>query len=113
MKKQFDISTAKKIISEYADKINFYMKQNELLKGQMDDITTTLNINKNILYNQLLDNPGCIDYASVINQLKNENERISERNSKLNLEKEAIESKVKNLKNFILDFIKEKIILFI
>lgn len=95
MKKQFDTSTAKKIISEYADKINFYMKQNETLKSQMEDMTTTLNINKNILYKQLLDNPNCKDYSTIINELKNENERISQRNTVLNIEKEALESKVK------------------
>lgn len=94
MKKIFDSSTAKKIISEYADKINFYMKQNEVLKAQLDDMTTTLNINKNILYAQLLDNPQSKDYISVLTQLKAENDRVSQKNQELNIEKEKIESKV-------------------
>lgn len=97
MKKQFDILTAKKIISDYADKINFYMKQNESLKSQMEDMTITLNINKNILYNQLLNNPGFTDFATIIDELKNENERYSQRISKFNIEKESLEKKVGNL----------------
>lgn len=94
MKKKFDALTAKKIINEYADKINFYMKQNEVLKAQLDDMTTTLNINKNILYSQLLDNPQGKDYISVLTQLKAENDRVSEKNQELNKEKEILESKV-------------------
>jgi len=100
--KKSEISTAKKIINEYADKINFYMKQNEVLKSQLEDMTTTLNINKNILYNQLLDNPKSKDYASVLNELKFENERVFQKNMELNKEKENLESKVKINNNFLL-----------
>ena len=94
MKKKCDISTAKKIINQYADKINFYMKQNEVLKAQLDDMTTTLIINKDILYSQLLDNPQSRDYVSVLTQLKAENERVSQKNQELNKEKQILESNV-------------------
>lgn len=97
MKKKCDIITAKKIINEYADKINFYMKQNEVLKAQLDDMTTTLKINKEILYGQLLDNPQSRDYISVLTQLKIENERVSQINQEMNKEKAILESKVKIL----------------
>ncbi len=92
--KKSEIITAKKIINEYADKINFYMKQNQVLKSQLEDMTITLNINKNILYSHLLDNPQNKDYLSVINQLKSENERVFNRNIEINKEKELLESKV-------------------
>ncbi len=97
MKKKFDALTAKKIISEYADKINFYMKQNEVLKAQLDDMVTTLNINKTILYEQLLDNSQSKDFISVLTQLKSENDRIFLKNQELNRDKEILESKVKQI----------------
>lgn len=100
MKKKNEISTAKKIINEYADKINFYMKQNEVLKSQLADMTTTLIINKNILYSQLLDNSKNKDNMDVLNELKIENERVSQKNLELNKEKEILESKVNKIKRF-------------
>jgi len=103
MNKKFDISTAKKLISEYADKVNFYMKQNEVLKSQLEDMTTTLNINKNILYKQLLENSQNHEFLSILNELRSENERVSDKNVELNNEKQILESKVKRfilIKNF-------------
>ncbi len=44
MSKKFDAITAKKLINEYADKINYLMKENTSLKSQLDDIRITLNI---------------------------------------------------------------------
>ena len=32
MQKKFDIQTAKKLLSSYAEKVNYYMKENQLLK---------------------------------------------------------------------------------
>lgn len=95
MKNKFDINTAKKIINEYADKINYYMKQNELLKSQLDDITTTLNINKNILYSHILDNTTNKESNSIISELKTENERLSGKNNLFNKQIENLETKVK------------------
>ena len=94
MKNKFDINTAKKIINEYADKINYYMKQNELLKSQLDDITTTLNINKNILYSHILDNTTNKESNSIISELKTENERLSGKNNLFNKQIEILETKV-------------------
>jgi len=107
MKKKNEISTAKKIINEYADKINFYMKQNEVLKSQLEDMTTTLIINKNILYSQLLDNPKNKDYMDVLNELKLENERVSQKNLELNKEKEILESKVNKIKRLKIFLVEE------
>jgi hypothetical protein len=50
MQKKFDIPTAKKLLSTYAEKVNFYMKENQLLKIELEDAKTTLEINKQILY---------------------------------------------------------------
>ena len=49
MKHKFDIKTAKKLLSTYAEKITFYMKENELLKNQLRDLETTLQINKYLI----------------------------------------------------------------
>lgn len=95
MTKKFDISTAKKIINDYADKINFYMKQNDVLRTQLEDMTTTLNINKNLLYNHILEKNDNKEFIFTITELKNENERLSTKNSEINKNVEIIESKVK------------------
>lgn len=97
MNKKFDISTAKKLISEYADKVNFYMKQNEVLRSQLEDMTTTLNINKNIFYKQLIENSQNHEFLSILKELRSENERVSENNLELNNQKQILESKVKRL----------------
>ena len=34
----------KKIISSYGEKLNFYMKENKLLKSELEDAKTTLEI---------------------------------------------------------------------
>lgn len=94
MTKKFDINTAKKIINEYADKINFYMKQNDVLKAQLADMSTTLSINKDILFNHMLENNQKKDISEVLTELRLENERVSQKNLELNKDKEILENKV-------------------
>ena len=36
-KKQFDSQTAKKIINDYAEKINLLSRENQVLKKQLED----------------------------------------------------------------------------
>ena len=47
------ISVSQKIISEYAEKIILYMKENKSLKTQLEDLRITLTINKDMLNNQI------------------------------------------------------------
>ena len=49
MQKKFDVSTAKKLLSLYAEKVNFYMKENKALQMELNDTKTSLEINKEIL----------------------------------------------------------------
>ena len=44
MQNQFDIITAKKLLSSYAEKVNYYMKENKLLRNELKDVKTTLDI---------------------------------------------------------------------
>ena len=49
-KKPFDSKTAKKLISEYAEKINILTRENLTLKKQLEDSQTSLRLNKDILF---------------------------------------------------------------
>jgi hypothetical protein len=96
--KKKEINTAKKIINEYADKINFYMKQNELLKSQLEDMEITVVINKKILYNHMLENTKAKEFE-LFEDFRKENERISQKNTDQTKEIENLEVKVtKNLR---------------
>ena len=50
---KFDIQTAKKLLSTYAEKVNLYMKENQNLRNKLQDIKTSLEINKEILFKNL------------------------------------------------------------
>jgi hypothetical protein len=90
MNKKFDANTAKKLINEYADKINFLMKENNFLKSQLDDIKITLNINKDLMFKSV--NGESVD--EVLYQLKEENLRLTELIDNLNKEKADMEIRV-------------------
>jgi hypothetical protein len=90
MNKKFDAITAKKLINEYADKINFLMKENTSLKSQLNDIKITLNINKDLMFKSV--NGESVE--SVLNHLKEENMRLTELIDTLNKEKADMEIKV-------------------
>jgi len=94
--KKKEINTAKKIINDYADKINFYMKQNELLKSQLEDMSITVLNNKNILLNFMLENTNDKKEIQLFEEIRKENERISQKNLEKNKEIEYLEVKVFN-----------------
>lgn len=74
--KKFDAATAKKLIASYAEKVVFYMKDNQMLKSQVEDLKTTLAINKKMLYGNIIRNPS--NHANkILGELKNENNRLS------------------------------------
>ena len=99
-KSKSEISVSQKIISEYAEKIIMYMKENKSLKAQLEDLRITLKINKEMLNKQiksLASNTKVnIQLSQIISSLENENVQISNRNIKLynenlNLEKKLYE----------------------
>lgn len=93
-KKKFDSTTAKKIINEYADKINFYMKENTSLKSQIEDMKITLNINKELIIKYISRSIDNNDQQGIIIDLKNENSRLTEANDRLYTEKNLLDRKV-------------------
>ena len=58
-KKPFDSQTAKKIINEYAERINLLSRENKVLKKQLEDANISLKINKEILYSHIKSKKKC------------------------------------------------------
>ena len=52
-KSKVQVSVSQKIISEYAEKIIMYMKENKSLKAQLEDLRIKLKINKEMLNKQI------------------------------------------------------------
>ena len=77
LKPKFDVATAKKLLASYAEKVVFYMKDNQLLKTQVEDLKTTLEINKKMLYNNIAKN-SANHSNKIFTELKNENNRLSQ-----------------------------------
>ena len=93
MQKKFDVSTAKKLLSLYAEKVNYYMKENKILQMELNDTKTSLEINKEILYKQL--NKGVKEKEKkVLIKLKEENDRLNKKNSELYKNKVELEKKL-------------------
>ena len=97
-KSKLQISVSQKIISEYAEKIIMYMKENKSLKAQLEDLRITLKINKEMLNKQiksLASNTKVnIQYSQIISSLENENVQISNRNIRLYNENLNLEKKL-------------------
>ena len=53
MNTKFNIETAKKLLSVYAENVNFYIRENKMLKNQLKDIQISLQINKELLFKEL------------------------------------------------------------
>ena len=93
MQKKFDVSTAKKLLSLYAEKVNFYMKENKALQMELNDTKTSLEINKEILYKQL-NKVVKEKEKKVLIKLKEENDRLNKKNSELYKNKIELEKKL-------------------
>ena len=93
MQKKFDVSTAKKLLSLYAEKVNFYMKENKALQMELNDTKTSLEINKEILYKQL-NKVVKEKEKKVLIKLKEENDRLNKKNSELYKNKVELEKKL-------------------
>jgi hypothetical protein len=93
-KKSFDSLTAKKLISEYADKVNYYMKENQNLKNMIEDMKMSLDINKDLLFKYISTNAKQNEEISVLNEYKNDNLRLLEKIEKLHNERTFIDRKI-------------------
>jgi hypothetical protein len=82
------------LIIRYSNKVNFYLKENEALKNQLDDIKTTLKINKELLFNYILSTNDSNNEENTLNELKNENNSLLEKIDAYLAEKRSLEKKV-------------------
>ena len=67
MNKKFDIETAKKLLSIYAENANYYLRENKNLKNQLKDIQTSLEINKELLFKEINKQ---FNNSDILNNLK-------------------------------------------
>jgi hypothetical protein len=102
MKKSFDVETAKRLIANYADKVNYYMKENSNLKNIIEDMKMSLNINKDLLFKYISTNAKQTEEINLLNLYKNDNLRLLEKNEKLHNEKIFSDKKVLILKLLII-----------
>ena len=108
-KKQFDSQTAKKIINEYAEKINLLSRENTVLKKQLEDSKISLKINKEILYSHIKSKKNVSEeYDSIISDLKKENERLNNKISLLFTEKAELAKKLYKLEDSLNDKINQE-----
>ena len=93
MQNHFDIITAKKLLSSYAEKVNYYMKENKLLRNELKDVKITLDINKEILYKNINEQKN-EKKNKIFTKLKEENERLSKKLEELYKDKIDLEKKL-------------------
>ena len=111
-KKQFDAQTAKKIINEYAEKINLLSRENKVLKKQLEDSKISLQINKDILYSHIKSKKNVSEECeSIISDLKKENERLNDKISWLFTEKGDLAKKLYKLQDSLNDKLTQENIL--
>lgn len=96
-KKKFDVTTAKKIISDYADKIRFYMNENSQLNIQVNDLKETLQINKELLFKYISSTINHTEQQNVITDLKNEIARLNKLNENVFHEKCVLDRKLQRV----------------
>ena len=110
-RKQFDSQTAKKIINEYAEKINLLSRENKVLKKQIEDSNISLKINKEILYSHIKSKKNVSEECnSIITDLKKENERLNNKITWLFNEKAELAKKLYKLEDCLNDKINQETI---
>ncbi len=105
MNTKFNIETAKKLLSVYAENVNFYLRENKMLKNQLKDIQVSLKINKELLFKEL--NTQFKD-SDIISYIKKENERLTKIIETLYKEKFDLENKYTHTKEKLDNLILEK-----
>ena len=109
-KKQFDSQTAKKIINDYAEKINLLSRENKVLKKQLEDSKISLKINKEILYSHIKSKKNVSEECdSIISDLKKENERLNNKITWLFTEKAELAKKLYKLEDSLNDKINQEV----
>lgn len=110
LNRPFDKATAKKLLNEYeiyftllillmsryGEKVVYYMKENQSLKAQLDEMKITLDINKEMLYNEI-GKKNFKQANDIILNIKSENKRFEKLNSDLHSELAIKEKKVISL----------------
>ena len=108
-KKPFDSQTAKKIINEYAERINLLSRENKVLRKQLEDANISLKINKEILYSHIKSKKNVSEECdSIISDLKKENERLNNKIIWLFNEKADLAKKLYKLEDNLNDKIKQE-----
>ena len=108
-KKEFDMKTAKKIINDYAEKINLLSRENKVLRKQLEDSMTSLQINKEILYAHLTSKKNIPEeFNNALSDLKKENERLTSKISWLFNEKAELAKKIYKLEDSLNDKLKDE-----
>jgi hypothetical protein len=95
-----------KIINEYAEKINILSRENSTLKKQLEDAQISLKLNKEILYNYFSKSISNSNFSLILNDLKKENERLSNKISWLFTEKVETSKKLYKLQQNLEDKLK-------
>lgn len=90
MKKKYDSETARKIINDYAEKLNKYICENNSLTNQLYDMKINLDINKKIMLSTLNGDKN----ETLTNEIRTEVERLSISNNELHQQKLQTEKKV-------------------
>lgn len=74
--------------------MNFYYKENQILKSQLEDTKITLSINKDLLFKYISQSKGN-DTSYIYNELQEENSRLNEKMNSVYEEKNKLEKKVR------------------
>ena len=105
MNKKFDMETAKKLLSIYAENANFYLRENKNLKNQLKDIQTSLEINKELLFKEINKQ---FNNSDILNNLKKENERLTKNYDNIYKERIDYENKYHKIKDQLDNLLIEK-----
>jgi hypothetical protein len=97
-KRENDMKTARKIINEYADKVNLYMKENTILQRQVDDLKETLKLNKDLMTKFISQNLMQTDQSTLLMDLKMQNDTYSRKLETLQTDNLSMAKKVSHLK---------------
>ncbi len=92
--KEFDMKTARKIINEYADKVNMYMKENSSLHKHIEDLKESLKLNKDLIYKYVSQNFAHEEFNSLLMDLKIQNDSYMRKVDGMQNEKTQLENKV-------------------
>jgi hypothetical protein len=103
-KKEYDMKTARKIINEYADKVNLYMKENSILQRQVDDLKESLKLNKDLMFKYISQNL-VREEQTLLMDIKLQNDTYSRKIETLQAENISMGKKVQLIVIIIYSFL--------